>query len=58
MQILRDLDGHARIAIDTDQISVSEAISRISGAVDVKDISVTGQTIDELVVSLYQEFAI
>lgn len=58
MDVIRDLDGHAQIRIDTTQVSVSEAISRISGVVDVKDISVTGESIDETVVSLYQEFAI
>lgn len=50
--------GRAVLSVDTRTLSVSEAISRISAAVGVKDISVTGENIDELVVSLYQEFAI
>lgn len=50
--------GRAVLSVDTRTLSVSEAISRISAAVGVKDISVTGESIDELVVSLYQEFAI
>lgn len=58
MTVLKDLDGHAQISIDTAALSVSEAISRISAMVDVQDISVTGETIDEMVVSLYKEFAI
>lgn len=58
MAVLKDLDGHAQIALDTTRVSVSQAISRISAQVEVKDISVTGQTIEETVVSLYQEFAI
>jgi len=58
MKILNDLNGHAQIAIDTAVMSVSEAIARISSQVEVKDLSVTGESIDELVVSLYEEFAI
>lgn len=58
MTVTKDLDGHAQILIDTACLSVSQAISQISSQVDVKDISVTGQTIDEMVVSLYKEFAI
>lgn len=50
--------GRAVLSVDTRALSVSEAISQISAAVGVKDISVTGENIDELVVSLYQEFAI
>ena len=58
MQIIKDMDGHAQILIDTQFISVSEAISRISAVAEVKDLSVEGQGIDEMVVSLYKEFAI
>ena len=58
IRLLKDLDGHAQLLVDTRQTGVSEVISRISSRVDVKDISVTGQSIDELVVSLYKEFAI
>jgi len=58
MAVTRDLDGHAQIVIDTAVLSVSKAISRISEQVDVKDISVSGESIDDTVVSLYKEFAI
>ena len=58
MTVTKDLDGHAQIVIDTAAISVSQAISQISSQVEVKDISVTGESIDEMVVSLYKEFAI
>lgn len=51
-------EGRAVLSVDTRTLSISEAISRISAVVGVKDISVTGESIDELVVSLYQEFAI
>lgn len=58
MTVKEDKEGRAVLSVDTRALSVSEAISRISAAVGVKDISVTGESIDELVVSLYQEFAI
>ena len=56
--VVKDLNGHAQFVIDTALVSVSEAISRISQLVEIKDISVTGENIDETVVSLYKEFAI
>ena len=58
MTLLKDLDGHAQVTIDTQVLSVSEAIRQISSMVEVKDLSVAGQTVDELVVSLYEEFRI
>lgn len=58
MLVEKDLNGHAEIIIDTKSISVSEVISYISSKVDVKDISIVGETIEETVVSLYKEFEI
>ena len=58
MTLLKDLNGHAQVAIDTGMLSVSQAIGRISSLVEVKDISVDGQSLEELVVSLYEEFQI
>ena len=58
MTLLKDLNGHAQVAIDTRMLSVSQAISHISSLVEVKDLSVDGQTVEELVVSLYEEFQI
>ena len=56
--VLRDLDGHAQLAIDTAEVPVSRVISTLSEQVDIKDLSITGEGIDETVGSLYQEFAI
>lgn len=56
--VLRDLDGHAQLAIDTAEVPVSRVIAALSEQVDIKDLSITGEGIDETVVSLYQEFAI
>lgn len=56
--VLRDLDDHAQLAIDTAEVPVSRVIAALSEQVDIKDLSITGEGIDETVVSLYQEFAI
>jgi len=58
IQIQEDRNGHARLTLDTGILSVSQAITRISQRVEVKDLSVASETIDETVVSLYKEFAI
>ena len=58
MRVTKNMDGHAEIIIDTAFLTVSQAISHISSMVEVKDISVTGETVDEMVVSLYKEFEI
>lgn len=58
MTVVKNLNGHAEIIIDTAFLTVSEAISHISSKTEVKDISVAGESIDEIVVSLYKEFEI
>ncbi|MDD4125124.1 MAG: ATP-binding cassette domain-containing protein [Eubacteriales bacterium] len=58
MTVFKDLGGHAELVIDTSFLSVSQAIAYISGVVDVKDMSVVGETAEEMVVSLYKEFKI
>lgn len=57
-KVIKDSNGRGEILIDTGVITASQAISFISDHVEIKDISVTGETIDETVVSLYKEFAI
>ncbi len=52
---LRDADGHAELLLDTGLLSVSEAVARISAQTEVKDLSVSGESVEELVVSLYRE---
>ncbi|HPU17427.1 MAG TPA: ATP-binding cassette domain-containing protein, partial [Bacillota bacterium] len=56
--VIKELDGHAELLVDTTVLPVSQAISLISSKVDVKDISVIGATAEEMVVSLYREFQI
>lgn len=58
MRVLKNMDGHAEIIVDTAEISVSQAIAEISVQVEVSDISVMGATAEEMVVSLYKEFHI
>ena len=51
-------EGHAVFAADTDVISVSEAIAHLAKSANITDLSVTGATAEELVLSLYEEFQI
>ena len=55
---LRDTDGHAELLLDTGLLSVSEAVARRSAQTEVKDLSVSGESVEELVVSLYREYRI
>lgn len=52
------VDGHAVIELDTGVITVSDAIAALSAGVDLKDISVSGSSIDEVVVELYKQYEI
>ena len=56
--LIKDLNGHGELVIDTNSTSVSEAITVISKSVEIKDVSVSGDTIEQTVVSLYKEFEI
>ena len=56
--VIKDLDGHAQLSFDAGAVSASDVIAQIAAKVEVKDISVTGETIDQTVVSLYKEFSI
>ena len=58
MTVIKDLDGHAQIAVDTAMLSVSQLISEIAARVNVKDISIAGDSVDDVVVGLYKEFEI
>lgn len=58
MHLLQGIEGHTTVVVNTDELSVSSAISHISRQVEILDISVSGATAEEMVVSLYQEFKI
>lgn len=51
-------EGRAVFTVDTAVVSVSAAIEALTRDIDVRDLSVAGQSTDELVVSLYEEFHI
>ena len=57
-KIVSDKNGRAEITVDTEKISASEAIAKISAAVRVRDLSVEGESVDEMVASLYEEYDI
>lgn len=56
--VTEDIGGRATVIVDTDVISVSDAIAHLSQGMEVTDLSVSGATAEEMVVSLYKEFAI
>lgn len=53
-----NIQGRAVFLVDTDVISVSRAIKQISERAEITDLTVAGETAEELVVSLYEKFAI
>jgi ABC-2 type transport system ATP-binding protein len=52
------MHGRAVISLDTNVISVSDAIAELSKTIEVIDISVAGSSAEEMVVSLYKEYKI
>lgn len=58
MTVKNDAQGHATVEVDTDRLAVSGAIEALSRMAEIKDLSVTGTTAEEMVVSLYEEFHI
>ncbi len=52
------INGHAIIELDSDIIPVSAAIAGLASQADLKDISVSGSSIDEVVVELYKQYEI
>ncbi len=58
LTLLESIHGRAIIALDTNKISVSNAIAELSRNLEVLDISVAGTTAEEIVVSLYKEYQI
>ena len=58
VMLTSDENGHAAFTVDTRKCSVSHAIEQLSRHAEITDLSVEGATAEELVVSLYEEFAI
>lgn len=58
ISVKQQLDGHAVLEVNTEVVSVSDAIAALSKCADIRDISVAGVSAEEMVVSLYEEFGI
>ena len=56
MSLGKNMNGHAEIVVDTDVLSVSDAIARITDKAEISDLSVAGATAEEMVVSLYNTY--
>jgi len=56
--VRQQMDGHAVLEVNTETVSVSDAIGRLSRHLEIRDISVSGVSAEEMVVSLYEEFGI
>lgn len=56
MELIKDIEGQASFSIDTDLISISQAISHISGTSEINDLSVEGAKAEDMVVELYKEY--
>lgn len=52
------LTGHALLEIDTEILEISKAIGILSEQVEIRDISVTGTKLDDVVVNLYKQYEI
>lgn len=58
INVTENLSGRAKFSVDTDVISVSDAIAFIAGNAEITDLSVESENIDDVVLSLYKEFGI
>lgn len=52
------LENQMTFLINTNMISVSKAIAHLASCMELRDLSVVEETAEEMVVSLYEEFAI
>jgi ABC-2 type transport system ATP-binding protein len=50
--------GRAVLSIDTEQLTVSDAIARLSAQVDLLDLAIEGKPIEEVIVQLYREYQV
>jgi ABC-2 type transport system ATP-binding protein len=58
LKISQKYDGRAVIEVDTNIISVSEAIGYLSSKVNIIDVQVSSTTVEDVVVGLYKEYKI
>ena len=53
ISVVKDIPGRLEVLADTSSISVSHVISILNSRLEINDLSITGTTMDEMVVSLY-----
>lgn len=58
LKLSEKYEGRAVIDVDTDMISVSEAIGYLSSKVNISDVQVSSTTVEDVVVGLYKEYKI
>lgn len=58
LKLSEKYDGRAVIEVNTDMISVSEAIGYLSSKVNINDVQVSSTTVEDVVVGLYKEYKI
>lgn len=58
LTLVESLPGRAVLAVDPEVLSVSAAIGHLSARLDIRDLSVVGNTAEEMVVGLYKEYRI
>lgn len=58
LKIAERYNGRAVVSVNTEVISVSEAIAYLSSKVNINDVQVSSATVDDVVVGLYKEFNI
>ncbi len=58
LTVIQNKDGKASVAVDTNILTVSQALSILSVEADIHDITVEGQSVDKIIVNLYKEHRI
>jgi ABC-2 type transport system ATP-binding protein len=58
LKISEKYDGIAVIEVNTNMISISEAIGYLSSIVNINDVQVSSTTVEDVVVGLYKEYKI
>ena len=58
MSVCDEQPGRISVTVNPEVISVSDAVSSLCSCFHVSDLSVTGSTVDEIVVSLYRDYRI
>lgn len=58
VSIIESSDSRITVSVDNKIISTSSAINYISSILNIRDISISSATIDEIIVSLYKEYKI